>query len=1377
MGGTRLQSVAGARRSQWRLLALSFATAIALVPSLAAAPAQAAPRSSPTPRTKSLPSLAAGKPVDVTLVTGDRVTYREDSGGRSAAVVTAGPGREGVDFHIRSDQDGYYVVPGDAEPDLLAGLVDKRLFDVKYLATNGYADAAVGEVPVIVQYREPAAAPAERARSLPHAGSPLDLPSVNGAGVQVEKRRAGDFWDAVHGPAAPSGRGQAAGAPSTAAPATSPRLGQGLSRVWLDVRVRAADDVSDPQIGAPVAWAAGFDGTGTTVGIIDTGIDQTHPDLQGKVVAAQNFVPTGQPGGGDPNDVTDHNGHGTHVASILAGTGAASAGRYRGVAPGARLTIAKALNDNGSAPDSWILAAMQWQAATEHARIVSMSLGGPPTDGTDPLSQAVDNLTAQFGTLFVIAAGNSGPASFTVAAPGAAAAALTVGAVDSADKLADFSSRGPRLGDFAVKPEITAPGVGIVAARAAGTSLGQPVGTAYTRLSGTSMATPHVAASAAILGQQHPDWTAGQLKSALIATAHDDGLTAYEQGGGRVDVGRGVTATVFDDTASVSGLFTFPYTGETLTRDVTYRNTGKSAVTLTLSSSAVRADGSPAAPGMVSVSPTTLTVPAGGTAAARLTIEPGVGDPGIYTGALRAGDAAGDQVSVPIGFRKGARLRAVDIRLIGGPDTKRTDLGPLFLGFQLVNDTEPALSGDPTIAAGAVVPDLQPTQDAHTFETTRPLLLADGGVYLLELPLLWWDGTSGRYQVIPLVDPEVAVGGDTTVTFDLNKVVPLRVDTQRPSEVGNRDVYWSRTHTSGAQFLSGFLSAGNSNLDYGALPSSPVTVGRFAFWFNDADIAAQAPATLQGGGEGRIELHTQYVSQGAGVPKFTTDQELRVITTADLRAGRDGRGRLVLVQPPSLERLDPATLPDLVADLDLARDAGAAGVLTDSPDALFVVTQYFRDHVKIPVLWIHPAEAARVARALAGEDEPEARIQPQLDDPYEYKLAYYMLGSIPNSLVFKPVIRDLTAITSNYHVDLDAQHLPWTLTESDITFRNDGPGFAIASANTTFAPTSRVEYYDTTGPDVLWSRFRSLDDFIGGTGRIATSQRGFTSPTTTSEDWNAAIIPAQVLAGPQYPTGFFGTYCGICRQNDTLRFRTASAVGVAEVTDSGDHSLSSLGEASTDEMHLFQGDTELTPQLDGAGLPFYDLPAGDATYRATDTIQNAIPGLPHVATRIDTTWTFHSSRPTSGNASYPYYCLDTLLFGDTHPCAWQPVIFLNYRLGLALDDTAPAGRVHRFTVSAEQGPPASAARLASLRLWSSSDGGAHWTPAVVVPAAGNAFQVLVRDQALAPGQEGTVSLRAEARDAAGNSVVQTIFDAYKLRAVRDDDPTAAGRAS
>ena len=121
-------------------------------------------------------------------------------------------------------------------------------------------------------------------------------------------------------------------------------------------------------------------------------------------------------------------------------------------------------------------------ARTAHVPVLHVS-----ASFTDPMSQAVNDLSRETGRLFVIAAGNSGPASGTVGAPGAADEALTVAAVDKQDAMASFSSRGPRVGDGAAKPDIAAPGVNIVAARAAGTAMGTVVDQYYTTASGTSM--------------------------------------------------------------------------------------------------------------------------------------------------------------------------------------------------------------------------------------------------------------------------------------------------------------------------------------------------------------------------------------------------------------------------------------------------------------------------------------------------------------------------------------------------------------------------------------------------------------------------------------------------------------------------------------------------------------------------------------------------------------------------------------------------------------------------------------------------------------------------------------------------------------------------
>jgi serine protease AprX len=296
--------------------------------------------------------------------------------------------------------------------------------------------------------------------------------------------------------------------------------------IWYDEEIHICLDRSLPAIDVPVVWGKGYRGAGIKIAIVDTGIDRAHPDFAGRIVDGESFV------GGD---FQDDNGHGTHVASISAGSGAAQDAKYVGVAPEASLYAAKVLDRNGSGSMSGVMAGVEW-AVEQAVHVINLSLGGSgSSDGQDALSMTCNAAVAQ-GIVVCAAAGNAGPASRTIGSPGAAEDVITIGASDREDQVARFSSRGPTA-DGRVKPDLCFPGTDIVAARAAGTSMGSPLNEYYTAASGTSMATPHTAGLVALLLQAKPGLTPAQIKQALMQTALDMGADENAQGTGRARAG------------------------------------------------------------------------------------------------------------------------------------------------------------------------------------------------------------------------------------------------------------------------------------------------------------------------------------------------------------------------------------------------------------------------------------------------------------------------------------------------------------------------------------------------------------------------------------------------------------------------------------------------------------------------------------------------------------------------------------------------------------------------------------------------------------------------------------------------------------------------
>ncbi|MEV6287353.1 S8 family peptidase [Kribbella sp. NPDC051770] len=646
----------------------------------------------------------------ITLITGDKVVLRA---GDQLSVVRAS-GREKIGYESRRTAGGWTVIPYDVRSAVESGRLDRRLFDIDLLLRDGYDDAARADIPLII------------------TGASRQATS-SGTALSVLKENAADFLERHL--SRDSRPPRSVDDPSG--------LRAGGVKIWLDGKLHPSLDHSVPQIGAPAAWQAGYTGKGITVAVLDTGIDATHPDLTGQVVAAKNFTT-------DPS--ADVVGHGTHVASTIAGKGAAPVADLRagkgaapiadlpaakGVAPDAKLLDGKVCDDFGGCAESDVLAGIDW-AVAQKAKVVNLSLGGSSLEG-GLLDQAVNRLTQQTGILFVVTAGNNGR---TVESPGTAAAALTVGAVDRDENLAGFSAPGP-VAAGAVKPDVTAPGVGIVAARSSASHPQDPVGDRHARMSGTSMATPHVSGAAALLAQQHPTWKAAELKATLTSTARaNPALTPYQQGSGRIDVTRAITQTVVATTTSVSfGTTAWPHTDDKpVTKQVSFQNL--SAIPVTLDLTATLKQGT--APAPLTLSTNHLTLPANGQAAVQLTSNTNhQGPDGLYTGTLTATTGT-QKLTVPLVADKEVESYNLTLTTLG-PDGKPLPAAQVYAGLV----------------------------DLNTLESRDPGRVPKGS-YALDVTAF---GPAGEHY--RMVQPALTVDRDLHLTVDLRKAKPVKLTVPR----------------------------------------------------------------------------------------------------------------------------------------------------------------------------------------------------------------------------------------------------------------------------------------------------------------------------------------------------------------------------------------------------------------------------------------------------------------------------------------------------------------------------------------------------------------------------------------------------------------------
>lgn len=305
-----------------------------------------------------------------------------------------------------------------------------------------------------------------------------------------------------------------------------------VRKIWHDAPVYSALDIAVPAVGGKVAHDAGLTGKNITVAVLDTGI-HPHPDftkLQNRIFAWNDLV-------NQKNEPYDDNGHGTHVAGIIAGNGHSSEGKYVGMAPDARLVGVKVLDEDGGGASSTVISGIEWclkNRKSLNIRIINLSMGSTAQESykDDPLCRAV-MIAWQQGLVVCCAAGNEGPDGKTIDSPGITPQIITVGNFDSGrtisdtdDTLSKSSSRGPTF-DNLPKPDLLAPGTDITSTWVDG---------GYKTLSGTSMATPMVSGAAALILQKWPSMTPSKLKDLLIRNARDLGLGPNLQGAGALQL-------------------------------------------------------------------------------------------------------------------------------------------------------------------------------------------------------------------------------------------------------------------------------------------------------------------------------------------------------------------------------------------------------------------------------------------------------------------------------------------------------------------------------------------------------------------------------------------------------------------------------------------------------------------------------------------------------------------------------------------------------------------------------------------------------------------------------------------------------------------------
>jgi hypothetical protein len=980
------------------------------------------------------------------------------------------------------------------------------------------------------------------------------------------------------------------------------------------------------------------------------------------------------------------------------------------------------------------------------------------------MSQALNSISSSTGALFVVAAGNEGlspdgnpnggPGSCAqcVESPGAATAALAVGAVTdgcdfafvdpntctrnySGDSLPYFSSTGPRLGDFAIKPDITAPGVDIPSARASGTSMGTPVAAypnLYTYLTGTSMATPMVAGAAAILLGQHPDWTAQQTRDALTSTATpNNGEPAYWQGAGMVNAGKAATQAVTGTGILNLGTAAYPQQpGTLLSGDITYTNPGSQPETLTLNSSWATAPDSftftvaqqPWLPPAGAVSlPGQVTVPAGASQTVKLGIDASQAPYFSTYGRITATAADGTTVQTTVGFTRAALTHQLNLTAIDRSGSPETSNG--FSDGYLMDLT----SGQLYLVTF--------TNGAGTIWGTRDnQLIADRSYAFIGQLASFGPGPYYRLQSwTQLAEPQITMNADQSFTFDARNAGLTSVGTRRPGISLYGCSMLSRnapnSNNPNAPFYFALTDCGNASTlegeDIYTLAGGQATSGTFQHQYYTHREQPPIAITVHGLDTTllprypRVKLDVYYNDQVGtdAQPRFPASASLKFADvgtgTATEIAAAHVAGKIALLRPAisSLITGDWSRGVDMQMDGATAKaiaSAGAAGILVAPPaDGIWDIWYNQPDVPSVPTALLSAQEAAQLTSLLTG-GRSRVSVSTAWPSPYTYDLLFTQPGQgLTNGVTFHARDEDLARVTTRYHSTAPGQYYTVDASPpvSGAYYSEDLP-----------ARTVRTEMYT---PDAT---------FLQGRSPETSDADAMTYLYESTRSPAAGDYERNVGSGPWVPDGV-----SVVTQGPYLR--ASRAAGMA--SSAGFQAL--LGRFPNTTTVVCQ--PPACQQTPGGR----DKLSGDGRFQVINDVADSSPdataGNP-LSVRTHTEWTVSVHLDTS----------------QPNVAVTQPVIQTTWYVEGGLDNVVPAGAPYTVRVVPAYPAGTGSHGLLTARLWVTYDDGKTWTqiPATRVVRPGQAVTFTLRTPAQTNGFAG---YRVQISDGDGNSIDQTIIRA------------------